>query len=45
MLDLDDEDFFIVADENRAPAVGGEDSANFNGDNVVLHIFILLPKL
>ena len=36
-LDLNDEDFLIISDENGASAVGGQDSANLNRHNVVLH--------
>src|SRR5436190_8274059 len=44
VLYLDDEDLLVVADEDGATAVGGEDSANLNGHHVVLHHLTLLPK-
>lgn len=41
VLDLNDEDLLVVADENRAPAVRRQDPANLNGHNVTLHGAIL----
>jgi rfaE bifunctional protein nucleotidyltransferase chain/domain len=37
MLDLNDKNLLVVADENRAAAVGWKDSANFDGQNITLH--------
>src|SRR3954468_11104380 len=37
VLDLDDEHFLFIADKNGASAVRGEDSANLDGYNVILH--------
>src|SRR5687768_6760930 len=37
MLHLDDKDFLLIADKNRAAAVGGHDASNFNRQYVTLH--------
>src|ERR1043166_6380462 len=37
VLDLNHENFLVVPDENGATAVRGEDSANLDGHNVILH--------
>ena len=36
-LDVDDKNFFVIADEQRAAAVGGENAANLHRHNFVLH--------
>jgi hypothetical protein len=36
-LDIDHEDFFIVADEKGAPAVCRQDSTNLDRQDIVLH--------
>ena len=43
VLDLDDEDFFFVTDENGATAVGRQDPPNIDGHDIILHIHSLLP--
>jgi hypothetical protein len=44
VLDLDDKDFFVIANEDRAATVRGEDAANVHRDNVVLHAESLCAK-
>src|ERR1700722_596962 len=36
-LDIDDKNFFVIANEQRATAVGGKNSADLNGHDIVLH--------
>ena len=43
-LDVDDENLLVIADEQRAAAVGGQDSANLNGHHFVLHTLSLWEK-
>src|SRR5262245_17004843 len=42
MLDMNDENLFLVANENGAAAGRGNDSANFDGHHVVFHTDSLL---
>src|SRR5438132_1691830 len=42
MLDLDNEDFFLVADEDGTSAVGGENTPNLNTHYIILHKHSLL---
>ena len=44
VLDLDHEDLLVVADEDSAPAVGGQDTPNLNGHYFVLHVETLVPE-
>jgi hypothetical protein len=45
VLDLDYEDFFVVAHEDGAAAIGREDSPNLDWHDVVLHTDSLLREL
>ena len=36
-LDIDDENLFVIADKQRAAAVGGKNAADLNRHNFVLH--------
>ena len=36
-FDVDDENFFVIADEQRATAVGGENTADLHRHHIVLH--------
>ena len=37
-LDVDDENLLVIADKQRATAVGGKDSANLHRHHIVLHV-------
>src|SRR5205823_644215 len=43
-LDVDDENLVVVADEQGATAVGGQDPANLDRHHIVLHINSVLRK-
>ena len=43
VLNLDHENLFIVSHEDGAAAIRRENSANFNGHDVILHVFSLWP--
>lgn len=44
-LDVNDEDFIIVANEQSTPAIGGKNPPNLHGHDVVLHINSVLCKI
>ena len=37
-LDVDDEDLLVIAHEEGAPAVGGQDAPNLHRNHIVLHV-------
>ena len=41
VLDLNDEDFLVVADKNRAAAIGGQNSADIDRHGIFLHTLSL----